>query len=87
MLLCPRNRVGVPPTKQDFGRVYLILPQSKAKICPIIVTMPIALRHRLFLLSVVVDFIDMVFFPIFDVLSLFPSCSLVVYSILGALRT
>jgi len=26
--------------KQDFGRVYLILSQNKAKICPIIVTMP-----------------------------------------------
>ena len=26
--------------KTGFGRLYLILPQNKAKICPIIVTMP-----------------------------------------------
>jgi len=40
-LKCLR-RVGTQRdfTNQGFGRVYLILPQNKAKICPIIVTMP-----------------------------------------------
>jgi hypothetical protein len=36
---------GTLRAKWDFGRVYLILLQNKAKICPIIVTMPTEYAH------------------------------------------
>jgi hypothetical protein len=34
------GRNGSSRTKRDFGRLYPVLPQNKAKICPIIVAMP-----------------------------------------------
>jgi hypothetical protein len=38
------GHVGTSQTKPDFEGVYLVLPQNIAKICRIIVTMPIG-RH------------------------------------------
>ena len=38
---------GTARINRGFGRIHLILPQNKAKICPIIVTVPIVYGNPL----------------------------------------